>query len=98
MRVRLGSDIISLNVAGTSIIVLDTIEAAMELFEKRSSIYSNRYVLCCYCYLSDDLTPLLVYRARTTMVVDLMGWDFNFALMPYGEQYRTTNCPDSDII
>lgn len=38
----LGSDIIHLNLAGKSIIVLDTIAATTELLEKRSLIYSGR--------------------------------------------------------
>jgi len=38
----IGSDIIHLNVAGQSIIVLDTFEVTNELLEKRSSIYSSR--------------------------------------------------------
>ncbi|KAJ7069436.1 cytochrome P450 [Mycena amicta] len=37
-----GSDIIHLDIAGTSIIVLSSVEATRELFEKRSSIYSDR--------------------------------------------------------
>lgn len=37
------SDVIYVNLAGTSVIVLNTYEAAMELLEKRSSIYSSRY-------------------------------------------------------
>jgi hypothetical protein len=37
------SDIIHLNVAGNSLVILDTYEAATELLEKRSSIYSDRY-------------------------------------------------------
>ncbi|KAG6895218.1 hypothetical protein C0992_002520 [Termitomyces sp. T32_za158] len=37
-----GSDIIHLNIAGTSIIVLDNAQLATELLEKRSSIYSSR--------------------------------------------------------
>ncbi|KAG6902124.1 hypothetical protein C0995_004070 [Termitomyces sp. Mi166 len=37
-----GSDIIHLNVAGTSIIVLDNAQLATELLEKKSSIYSSR--------------------------------------------------------
>ncbi|KAG6908816.1 hypothetical protein DXG01_003169 [Tephrocybe rancida] len=37
-----GSDIIHLDVLGKSIIVLDTAEAATELLEKKSSIYSGR--------------------------------------------------------
>lgn len=36
------TDIIYLNVAGTSIVVLDTFEAAFQLLEKRSAIYSSR--------------------------------------------------------
>ncbi|KAJ6580641.1 cytochrome P450 [Mycena capillaripes] len=39
---QLNSDIIHLNVAGTSIIVLSSMEAVKELFERRSSLYSNR--------------------------------------------------------
>ncbi|KAG5732706.1 O-methylsterigmatocystin oxidoreductase [Termitomyces sp. T112] len=38
----LGSDIIHLNIAGTSIIVLDNAKVAIDLLEKRSSIYSSR--------------------------------------------------------
>ncbi|KAG6809315.1 hypothetical protein H0H92_000727 [Tricholoma furcatifolium] len=39
---ELRSDIIHLDVAGTSIIVLDNVHLATELLEKRSSIYSGR--------------------------------------------------------
>ncbi|KAF9493022.1 hypothetical protein BDN71DRAFT_1395895, partial [Pleurotus eryngii] len=35
--------IIHLDVAGSSIVVVDTAEAANELFDRRSSIYSSRY-------------------------------------------------------
>ncbi|KAF9524344.1 hypothetical protein CPB83DRAFT_773892 [Crepidotus variabilis] len=38
----LNSDIIYINAAGQTIIVLDTAEAVTELFEKKSSIYSDR--------------------------------------------------------
>ncbi|KAF4622580.1 hypothetical protein D9613_009398 [Agrocybe pediades] len=38
-----GTDILYLNVAGTSMIVLDTEEAASDLLEKRSSKYSGRF-------------------------------------------------------
>ncbi|KAF8157199.1 cytochrome P450 [Crassisporium funariophilum] len=62
------TDILYLNVAGVSIIVLDTSEAATELLEKRSSIYSG--------------------RARMPMMNELMGWNFNFAFMQYGERWR----------
>jgi hypothetical protein len=36
------SDIIHLNMAGTSVIVLSSYEAIDTLFEKRSSLYSDR--------------------------------------------------------
>ncbi|KAG6819404.1 hypothetical protein H0H93_012134 [Arthromyces matolae] len=36
------SDIIHLDIAGTAIIVLDTAQAATELLQKRSAIYSSR--------------------------------------------------------
>ncbi|KAJ7771576.1 cytochrome P450 [Mycena metata] len=39
---KFNSDILHLNVVGTSIIVLSTAEAANELLEKRASIYSDR--------------------------------------------------------
>lgn len=39
----LDTDILHLNLAGTTLIVLDTSEAATELLERRSSIYSGRY-------------------------------------------------------
>ncbi|KAH7870900.1 cytochrome P450 [Lentinula edodes] len=39
------SDIVHVNIAGNSIIILNTLEAAMELLEQRSSIYSSRPTL-----------------------------------------------------
>lgn len=44
----LDSDIIHLNVAGTSIVVLDTLEVANELLDQRSAIYSDRQVVGLY--------------------------------------------------
>ncbi|PPQ85587.1 hypothetical protein CVT25_000031, partial [Psilocybe cyanescens] len=65
---ELDTDILYLNVAGTSIVVLDSAEAVLELCEKRSSIYSD--------------------RARMPMINELMGWNFNFGFMKYGERWR----------
>ncbi|KAJ3497709.1 hypothetical protein NLJ89_g10312 [Agrocybe chaxingu] len=61
--VEFESDIIHVDVAGTDVIVLDKYETAVDLLEKRSSIYSG--------------------RPRMPMVVELMGWEFNFAFMDY---------------
>ncbi|KAJ6529442.1 cytochrome P450 [Mycena vulgaris] len=62
------SDILHLNMAGQSLIVLSSAEAAIDLLEKRSAIYSD--------------------RARAPMVNELMGWDFNFGFMKYGDHWR----------
>lgn len=42
---RTDSDVIYLKVAGTDIIVVNSQSAANEVFEKKSSIYSSRFVL-----------------------------------------------------
>lgn len=39
---RLASDVIHLNLAGTHLLVVNSYEAAFELFDKRSVIYSDR--------------------------------------------------------
>ncbi|KAJ7128472.1 cytochrome P450 [Mycena epipterygia] len=52
------SDIIHLNVAGRSMVVLSSLKSTEALLDKKASIYSDRNI--------------------STMVVDLMGWDFNF--------------------
>ena len=39
----LGSDIVHIDVLGTHIIIVNSTRAAKELFDKRSSIYSDRY-------------------------------------------------------
>jgi hypothetical protein len=39
-----GSDIIYTNVLGQSLVVIDKYETAIEILDKRSGIYSSRYV------------------------------------------------------
>ncbi|RXW25050.1 hypothetical protein EST38_g777 [Candolleomyces aberdarensis] len=65
---ELNTDIIHLQAAGTHIIVLDKYEAAVDLLETRSSLYSG--------------------RPRMVMIMELMGWDYNFALTDYGDYWR----------
>ncbi|KAF9003579.1 cytochrome P450 [Cyathus striatus] len=62
------TDILYLNVLGTSMIVLDSYEASWELLDKGSSMHSG--------------------RAKMPMITDLMGWDFDFAFMDYGDTWR----------
>ena len=42
----IGSDIVYTDVLGQSIIVIDKYETAVEILDKRSGIYSSRYVSC----------------------------------------------------
>lgn len=42
---HIDTDILYLNVAGTNVIILDTLETATDFLEKKSSIYSGRYIL-----------------------------------------------------
>ncbi|KAJ6523882.1 cytochrome P450 [Mycena vulgaris] len=63
------SDVIHLDVAGTSMIVLSSLGTADALLDKRSSIYSD--------------------RPSAPMLVDLMGWGYQFAMMKYGDEWRT---------
>lgn len=39
------SDLIHLDACGTSVIVINSYEAVVDLFEKRSSLYADRWVL-----------------------------------------------------
>ena len=52
MYATIDSDIIGLNVLGSNIVVLDTLEAANDLLDKRSTLYSGRSVLHCTRFLS----------------------------------------------
>ncbi|KAJ4501089.1 cytochrome P450 [Lentinula lateritia] len=65
---ELGSDIIHLEVAGTSIVVMNSAEVAEELLDQHSAIHSD--------------------RPRLVMVNELMGWNFSFGLMAYGDEWR----------
>jgi len=58
------SDIIHLNAAGTSMIVLNSVQAAKDLMEKRSSIYSTRYVLTRSAIFA---TPDYLYEVRNSL-------------------------------
>ena len=44
IELHAGSDVIYMNVLGQSIVVIDKYETAVEILDKRSGIYSSRYV------------------------------------------------------
>lgn len=62
------SDILHVDAAGTSIIIVNSHQVATELFEKRSAIYSS--------------------RIWSTMVHELIGFDWLISFMAYGEQWK----------
>ncbi|PPQ95404.1 hypothetical protein CVT26_008250 [Gymnopilus dilepis] len=61
-------ELVFLSAFGKSVLVLNSSEAANELFDKRSANYSD--------------------RAQSVMSNELMGWDFSFGHMRYGEQWK----------
>ncbi|KAI0002554.1 cytochrome P450 [Russula compacta] len=65
---RFGDDIVSLNILGSTMIVLNSPKAVSDVFDKRGSNYSD--------------------RPEMPMIVDLMGWDWTFALMRYGPRWK----------
>ncbi|TFK37128.1 cytochrome P450 [Crucibulum laeve] len=62
------SDILHIDAAGTSIIVVNSHKIAADLFDKRSSLYSS--------------------RIQSVMLNDLVGWNWLFGFMPYGEAWK----------
>lgn len=81
---ELGSDIIHLNIAGSSLVVVDTAEAANELFDKRSSIYSSRYVLIPKYFPSfAEVSFILIASPRFIMLNELSGSVYHIQLSRY---------------
>ncbi|KAJ3752562.1 cytochrome P450 [Lentinula raphanica] len=86
------SDIVHVNIAGSSYIILNSLEAATELLERRSGIYSSRWALPKFRMLADmiglvSLSPFnlgspsehLRYAGR---------YKWSFVLMPYGPEWK----------
>lgn len=65
---QFGDDIISLNVLGSTMVVLNSAKAVSDIFDKKGSNFSD--------------------RPDMPMIVDLMGWDWTFALMRYGPRWK----------
>ncbi|KAF8908212.1 cytochrome P450 [Gymnopilus junonius] len=61
-------ELVFLSALGKHVLVVNSFQAATELFDKRSAIYSD--------------------RAQAVMSHELMGWDFSFAHMRYGERWK----------
>ncbi|GJE99701.1 cytochrome P450 [Phanerochaete sordida] len=67
---RYDSDLVHLNMAGTHLIVLNSLQACTDLLQKRSGFYSDRPT------------------AGITMLAELCGLGWSFALQRYGPELR----------
>jgi len=80
-------DVIHLSAFGRHTIILNSFEAAWDLLEKRSSIYSDRMELT-------TIKDLWVNSLWTTIIYSItlnllrMGCSWNFGLLPYGDMWR----------
>ncbi|KAJ7270424.1 cytochrome P450 [Mycena rebaudengoi] len=81
---KFNSDIISLNLMGTRVIVLNSAAAATELLHNRSAIYSDRFSSTIYIH---DLTHPH-QRPAFRMINDLIGFTWNFTFMRYGNLWK----------
>ncbi|KAF5308977.1 hypothetical protein D9758_018491 [Tetrapyrgos nigripes] len=70
-----GSDIIHLDLLGTPLIVVNSLKAATELFEKRSSNYSDRPRFT------------MLFELQVSVLLQI-GMNWNIGLMPYGDLWR----------
>ncbi|KDQ55455.1 hypothetical protein JAAARDRAFT_180898 [Jaapia argillacea MUCL 33604] len=60
-------DIMHVQAFGSHVVIVNSERVAVDLFEKRSKIYSDRIM---------------------GKMTELMGWDYNTGLMPYGDKWR----------
>ncbi|TCD66266.1 hypothetical protein EIP91_001595 [Steccherinum ochraceum] len=61
------SDVVYLHLPMQPTLIVGTVDAAVELLDKRSQIYSSRV---------------------PSLIADLMGWDHDYAFMPYSATWR----------
>ncbi|KAJ6580663.1 cytochrome P450 [Mycena capillaripes] len=79
---QFNSDIIHLNAVGTSVIVLSSMDAVKELFERRSSLYPDRCIISYWAICSPKLMD-----SPPMHMLELMGWDFAIGVMKYGDRW-----------
>jgi hypothetical protein len=87
----LAGSVMHLRVYCQNIILLSSRDDCIELFEKRSNLYSDKPTftmidLSVFCSIDDSI--LLNCMATHNSFHYRMGWDFNSGLMPYGPRWR----------
>lgn len=83
---RVAGDLIYIRKFGNPILVLNSMEAANELLDKRSVIYSSRP----YRTMASELYVCSTASLRCSQLTRnfSMGWSFLFSDMPYGPRWR----------
>ena len=80
-------DIIYFNVLGQHYMILNTLESTTELFERRSTNYSDRtrMPMMVELYVSDPFHPKNMLKF---FVPHRMNWDMSMGFLPYGQWWR----------
>ena len=81
---KLSGDLVYLDGFGKSIVIINSPDIAYELFEKRSSLYSDRFALP----MINDLYVCLLPATLGGPDWCRMGWDWLTTFKPYGEGWR----------
>lgn len=79
-------DLVYFKLLGKSFLLVGSLERAVDIFEKRSTNYSDRPHMVMLMDLYDAVC-VYVYQPTNQHLCSI-GWDYNFALIPYGPWWR----------
>ncbi len=80
------SDLVSMQVLGQTVIIVNSTEIAQEFFKRRSTIYSNRPSESPDSLVASTIILICILAFR--MLSSVMKWDWNFAFMRYSDYWR----------
>jgi cytochrome P450 len=80
---RTTGDVLSFHILGQVIVVLNTVKATRDLFDKRGAIYSDRPVMPFYdmCVLASSIVGCMLTSIR-------MGWNWVLTFARSGDHWR----------
>lgn len=80
-------DMVYFKILGKSFLVIGSLERAIDIFEKRSTNYSDRPHMIMVMDLYDPPAQLDTLSHSHSHLYRI-GWDYNFGLIPYGTWWR----------
>lgn len=83
---RTYGNILHVRTFGADTIILNSLEASIELLDKRSSDYSDRPRMV--GTFSAQIITDTITKTSQVMADELMDWDWDFAHMPYTDRWR----------